>query len=351
MKKSAIAVAVAAVLAAPVALAEVSISGGLQAELRSVDGDGGMRDGLYATDGGEYTSENGGSYGFIKFSASEDLGDGLKAIAMWNGAVNVGDSNAAGGMAGRDSYVGLSGGFGTVLAGTLSTPYKSSTVGWDPLVMTSLQARGNGGMSDLHNGYASNAIAYAGTFGAAKVVAAIVLDEGNDPTNATDTNGEHAMSFSVNAPVGPVELAVAHVAADKFSDVNNLGLGATATLVGASTFNDLSATKVGVKWVSGDLTVAGQYEMLTINTIDPTVVNVNVSYKMGNNILVASVGQTDWDVANTDETTYMAVAVKHAFSKNTTGWVGYRSTDVGNLYAPAPDQDETSLSAGLRVAF
>ena len=397
MKKSVIAAAVAAVLVVPtVAMADVSISGGLQAELRSVGGDvptssllrenGTLKKGLYASDAGEVANQNGGSYGFLKFSASEDLGNGLKALAMWNGNVNVGDSNAAGGMTGRDSYVGLAGGWGAVLAGTLSTPYKSSTVGWDPFVTTSMQARGSGGMSDAQNGYASNALAYAGSFGGVKVVAAMVLDEGQTKLNgdgsvdstAKTTNGKNAISFSVNAPVGPVELAVAYVDASKFSDIKNLGLSDTAAIAqlfpkdgsGAqiNSLDTLTATKVGVKWNSGPWTVAGQYEMLELKSytggataaalagkdIKPTVAYLTASYAMGNNTLSAAYGSTKWDlpssVGTTDDTKYEAIGLFHHFSKTTSAFVGYRNTDQGKQLGKTVGV-ENSLSVGMRMAF
>jgi len=382
MKKNVIALAVAAAMAAPLAAqAEVSISGGLQAEVVSVGGDGGsapaadmvlggggQSTGLYAADGGQFGKESGGSYGYLKFSASEDLGGGMKALAMWNGVANVGDGHAAGGITGRDSYVGLTGGFGTVLAGTLATPYKSSTVKWDPFLATSLQARGNGGMTDLQNGYASNALAYANKFGPATVVLALVLDEGADAAgDATKTNAEHAKALSVNAPVGPVEVAFAYVDASKFSDIRNLGLGTTADQIidvtnaaapgtfaaGAAIAGDtVTATKVGVKWNSGAITVAGQYEMLAIKAdaigldIQPTQMYLTASYAMGANTVSAGYGSFGWDISGADDTTYMAVGVKHAFSQKTSATVGYRATDTGNLAGA-----ENVFSAGLRVGF
>lgn len=368
MKKNVIALAVAAAMAAPLAAqAEVTVSGGLQAEVVNVGGDavGGQKTGLYAADGGEYGKESGGSYGFLKFSASEDLGGGMKALAMWNGVANVGDTSAAGGISGRDAYVGLTGGFGTVLAGTLATPYKSSTVSWDPFVTTSLQARGNGGMTDLHNGYASNALAYANKFGPATVVLALVVDEGTDPTDATKVKGEHAKSVSVNAPVGPVEVAFAYVDGSKFSDMNNLGLGATATLLGTATAETLTGTKLGVKWTSGAITVAGQYEALAIKTtgvdINPTQLYLTASYAMGANTVSLGYGTFGWDVSGVDDISYMAIGLKHAFSKTTSVHVGYRSTDLGNLPVNAGTgaidpagveaKAENVTSVGLRVGF
>jgi predicted porin len=339
MKKNVIALAVAAAMAAPLAAqAEVTVSGGLQAELRSVGGDGlSLEKGLYATDGGEFGSENGGNYGFIAFSAAEDLGNGLKAIAKWVGNIHVGDGSVAGGITGRDAYVGLSGGFGTVLAGTLSSPYKSSTAGWDPMLATSLQARGNGGMSVLHNGYVGNAVAYANKFGPATVVAAVVLDEGSEAPASDKTNGKHSVSFSVNVPVGPVEVAVAYLDASKNAD-----------LVGPAA-EDVKATKVGAKFAAGALTVAAQVELMD-KGFSPVAEKGNVayvtgSYAMGSNIFSAAYGRADKElVDNVNDATYTMVALNHKFSKATNVFVGYRNSDIA-------DVQENTVSAGLRVNF
>ncbi len=359
MKKNLIALAVAAAALPFAAVADVTVSGGLQAQLVSVGGDGAATPtGLYASDGGEFGSENGGSFGFIKFSASEDLGNGLTALAMWNGVANVGDSNAAGGISGRDAYVGLSGSFGTVLAGTLATPYKSSTVSWDPFVTTFMQARGNFGMSDAQNGYASNALAYANTFGAVKLVAAMVLDESVDPTDGTKAAGKHAMAFSLNVPFGPVEVALAMVNADEFTNIGNLGLGATASALGNNTLDTLTATKLGAKYSAGDLTIAAQTEMLTLEdaTAGVTTLDMDVnymyltgSYTVGANTFSAAFGNQTWKPAGGTETTdtYAALGMKHAFSKKVSAHLGYRASSVDTT----PSNDETMVGAGLVVKF
>lgn len=340
MKKNVIALAVAAAMTAPLAAqAEVNISGGLQAQLVNIGGDAASPDGLYATDGGEYAAENSGSWGFLKFSASEDLGGGLKALAMFNFATNVGDTDTAtGGSAGlgsRDSYVGLTGGFGTVLAGTMSSPYKSSTVKWDPFVTTFMQARGNLGMSTLHNGYHSNVVAYANKFGMAKVVAGIVLDENNDATATDSTSGNHGLTASVNVPVGPVEVALAYL------DVSEFGDGSANAVADKAT-----ATKIGVKYTAGAITVAGQHEALDDGLGDQTFTYVTGSYAMGANTFSASYGMNTMDTADLDNS-YFAIGMKHAFSKSTSAHVGYRVADTDS----AVDADETAFGAGLRVGF
>jgi predicted porin len=351
MKKNVIALAVAAALAAPLAAqAEVSITGGLQAEVVSVSGDSALANGLYAMDGMEYGKESSGSWGFLKFSASEDLGGGMKALAMWNAAINVGDGDATGGSAGfgqRDSYVGLTGGFGTVLAGTLSTPYKSSTVKWDPFLTTAAQARGSFGMNGkLHNGYVSNVLAYANKFGPATVVAAVVLDETADATDTTKTYGKNALSFSVNAPVGPVEVAFAYI------DASEMGVDGTPT---AQAAKNSTATKIGVKWASGPITVAGQYEMIDKGYFSggndgDNVIYVTGSYAMGANTFSAGIGQTtEKNTGGADDVVkaYTALGMKHAFSKTTSAHVAFRSSTNDD----AADNDESVITAGLRVGF
>jgi predicted porin len=204
------------------------------------------------------------------------------------------------------------------------------------MLATFAQARGNNGMSALHNSYAGNALAYANKFGSAKVVLAAVLDE--TAATADETNGENAYSFSVNVPVGPVEVAVAYV------DMSDFAAGAS----------DRAATKVGVKYTAGAITVAAQMEQIgkgfafTGNDGDD-VMYVTGSYAMGANTFSAAYGQnTVKTVGAGDEVdTYMMVGMKHAFSKNTSVHVAYRMTDDDN----AADLDETAIGAGLRVAF
>jgi predicted porin len=333
MNKNVIALAVAAAMAAPLAAqAEVKITGGLQAQIVSIDGDSAMPDGLYATDGGEYEGENTGNYGFLQFAASEDLGNGLKALAVYNMNISVGDSDGApvGGAApgGRDAYVGLSGGFGTVLAGTLTAPY-AMTKSWDPFVATFAQARGNGGMSSLHNSYAGNALAYANKFGMANVVLAVVLDETKE-AGEDATNGNHGTSFAVNMPVGPVEVALAYL------DISEFAAGA----------DKASATKVGVKYNAGAITVAAQHEMLDEGLGDQTFTYLTASFASGANTFSAAYGMNQDDASDLDHS-YMAIGMKHAFSKTTSVNVAYRMTDTDSDV----DADETAIGAGLRVAF
>lgn len=64
----------------------------------------------------------------LGFKGVEDLGNGLKAVFQFENGINV-DNSAAGTLNSRDTFVGLAGGFGTVIMGNLSTPYRSALAG------------------------------------------------------------------------------------------------------------------------------------------------------------------------------------------------------------------------------
>ena len=341
MKKNVIALAVAAAMAAPLAAqAEVTVSGVLQAELLQMSGD--TTEGMFL---------GGGKRGKLEFKASEDLGDGMKAIAKYGMNADV-DGKA---ISQRDAYVGLTGSFGTVLAGTMSNPYKSSTVSWDPFLETSAQARSGNGMSGLHNSYTSNAIAYANKFGMAKVVAAIVIDDATDDADPNATSGDHATSVSVNMPVGPVEVAIAYISTTdlgtnttyNITGLGDIGIDADGGLIttnstGSET-GDNVATKVGVKYTAGAIGVAFQYE--TIDTgVTTDYMYLNGTYAAGANTFAAAYGQKDNDGNSTD--TYMSAGMIHSFSKNTKAYVAY----VANAN-DAANTDTTAIAAGLRVGF
>ena len=348
MKKNIIALAVAGVLVAPLAAqADVTVSGQLQAEVVSVSSDDGAprAEGIYLQDASVYGVENSHTASAIFITASEDLGNGMKALAKYGFDPLMGNDGSAMGNK-RDAYIGLTGGFGTVLAGRMSSPYKTSTVKWDPFLATFMQARGNGGMSagaTGHGSYLDNVVAYANKFGMATVVAAVSFDE-TDADGDNTTEGNHAMTFSVNVPVGPVEVAVAYLDA---SD-----MGADGTVVANY---DAQETKVGVKYNAGAITVAGQYETRDNGlqggaTADgETFLYLTGSYAMGATTLSASYGQNTetFTVGDDMDHTYAAIGVKHAFSKGTSVYAGYRSTSPDT----AVSSDESVIGAGMRVKF
>jgi len=116
MQKKLIALALASLAGTAFAQSNVTIYGVADATFENVR----------ATDGGtagrDYVSRNriNSNSSYVGFKGVEDLGNGLKAVFQFENSVAL-DANV--GMAGaRDTFVGLSGGFGTVAAGLLTGP-------------------------------------------------------------------------------------------------------------------------------------------------------------------------------------------------------------------------------------
>jgi predicted porin len=245
----------------------------------------------------------------------------------------------------------LSGGFGTFLLGKMNTAYKSSTVKWDPFLATFMQARGNNGMSGAgHNGYASNVIAYANKFGPVTLVVAGALDESDDldadgnPGVDGEKDGDHAVTASVNAPIGPVELAVAYI------DTAGIGDG---TVDGT---DNIEAIKAGVKFATGAFTIAGQYETIDIGGTDFADLGfLTGSFTAGKNTFSLSLGATipEGQKANGDDkdpATYIALGAKHAFNKKVSTLIGVTQSEDNDFDS---DVDDNNLRAGIstRIKF
>src|SRR3990167_7479056 len=135
-----LAIAIGAAVATPAALAQSSVQlyGKLYPYLLSEKGSGATAVGapkatLAATPTGSnaITDTTGMEAGNsrIGFRGIEDLGDGLKAIFQLEGTVAV--DNGAGDLFSRDTFVGLTGGFGAVKMGSIDTIFKNygDTVG------------------------------------------------------------------------------------------------------------------------------------------------------------------------------------------------------------------------------
>ena len=342
MKKTLIATAVAAVMAAPAAMADITLGGQLQAEVVNASGDGvgGDGEGIYMSDGWEGGNPNKGNASAFFVKGNHDIGNGLTGLYKLNINPKFGDSLDD--LGGRDAFVGLKGGFGTVLLGKMNTAYKSSTVKWDPFLATFMQARGNGGMTGAgHNGYASNVLAYANKFGPATLVAAVALDETSDnPDGDDDLDGDHALTASINVPVGPVELALAYV--------DTAGIG--ATIDGT---DNIEAVKVGLKYGGGDqgpLTLAAQYEMVDKGA-DALLDQIFVTggYQFGANTVSLSYGMTQPD-ADGDDGTYLALGLNHAFNKSVSTLIGVTKTDNAD-FSDDTDDDYTVAGLSMRVKF
>jgi len=109
--------AIAAALVAPAAaMADATVFGKVHMIVQNYD------------NGSDSTWSTDSVFSRVGVKGSEDLGDGLKAVYHLEFGVNP---DASGTLSNRNQFVGLAGGFGTVLAGRHDTPLKMSQGSFD----------------------------------------------------------------------------------------------------------------------------------------------------------------------------------------------------------------------------
>lgn len=229
-------------------------------------------------------NDGGLSQSRIGVSVKEDLGAGLSAFAVIEGAVAL-DTGAGGLNANRKSVVGLSGDFGAVSLGRQNTPLENT-------IENTIDAQGNSAFSAVY-------AAVGGTAAAAGVTmntydnsvrydspnfdgfsGAVQLNFGENKTATTSAG--RGVSLNLTYANGPVAVAFAHQSdkigfggtTDRTTTVGgsydfgpaklNLGYGRTTDVIGT---NDGRALSVGVTVPVGAFTVIGQYANAKVSNI------------------------------------------------------------------------------------
>ncbi len=326
MKKTLLALAVAGVVAAPAAMADVTVYGLAHVSLDNVSGDLLTEQGLAVTSRASR----------VGVKAAEDLGGGLTAVAQMEWQVDMADNGGAGNLTSRNQIVGLAGGFGTVAVGRHDTPYKMSTGSLDVFADTAADYNTIIGATGLEN-RASNAVAYLSPdFNGLSFQAAIVAADLDTDADGEDDNTADATSVAVQYKAGPLFLAAAM---ESFEDEASDG------------GDGHSGTRLGVGYDAGVAKIGFVYE--TASNIgaaddDYTAWLVNAAIPFGgSNAIIAEYGVGEFDDAD-DETTLMAVGVAHNFSKSSSAYVAYGNVAVD---AGPVDDDSSILTAGMVVKF
>lgn len=259
---------------------------------------------------------------------SEDLGNGLKALYLVEFQLNpdqAATTNPT--ITGRDQWVGLKGGMGTIKFGTMSSNYKQMGGKVDPLYRTVLEGRGflNIQSSMLHGGggitrgRSTDTVQYASPeMGGMQLVLNTTLQGVTSPND--ETNG---LGFRYEGK--------GFVAYFDWIDVD---IGATSE----------SATKVGGKFKAGPVTIGAQFESAEdVTGGDYMFLSANYGIDSNNEVILTA-GNYAAKAANSDSTG-VAVAYNHKLSKQTNVYVGYgdRSDDVG------PGESNTTF--GIRKKF
>ncbi len=277
MQKKLIALAVAGLASAGAfAQSNVTIYGVADVSFESVKADNAADNGNDVASRSRVNSNS----SLLGFKGSEDLGNGLKALFQFESTVNLANSQNAntsgvtpsgsnytsGSLFGtqRDSFVALSGNFGTVLGGYVSTPYRSIVTGFDVVPGSAGSGSSNGvfgkATGDVNLVFRTNAIAYASpSFNGFSGVIAYVPNAGKSTDQTTNDNNvnPYGWNLALNYANGGLKLAYSYL---KLNDVGVGGLNAEdhkANLLAASyDFGQGTTLSAMYQHFKGDVTIA-----------------------------------------------------------------------------------------------
>ncbi|MDR9498937.1 MAG: porin [Hydrogenovibrio sp.] len=362
MKKNIVALAVASAIAAPVAMADAPTVYGklnMAVEQFSVDQANGDKD---KTASGTKINSIASRMGI---KGSSDLGNGLKAVykvefglAPDGNGKNSSNSDA---LTNRNQYLGLAGGFGTVLLGRHDTPLKMSQPKDffnDGTADFKKMTGEMGAMNASGEIRASNVLAYVSpSFGGVKLVAALSPQE--DGTNSnTDDESQITDFYSVAAMYGSKKEGLYLAAAmDKASDayVGDRADGAD---------QDATHVRVSAQYAMGGLIANAMYQDFSGDALSADNTNGNegntltggVAYKIGKFMPKLAVTQVNRDKAD-DGTKYedslnWAAGVNYSLGKKTTAYFDYSKIEhKGSNDFEDSKAEETAFSVGMIHKF
>lgn len=287
----------------------------------------GVADVYYARMSGDgYKSYNAVNHGGLSgsrigFKGSEDLGNGLKAIFQTELAYNQADN---GGLTStRQSYVGLAGSFGAIVAGRLQTP--GYYVGkFDSLASAAISPQailaGAMGTTIAPSSMArlNSAVAYLSPdFGGfTAVVAASASNFGSEQTKLTDSNAdEGAYALGLNYAIGPVAVGFVH------HNVQNFG---------GDPDTDIKENMLGASYNLGFMSILGSYQDSKVKDSDKNkLYQIGVVVPVGAGNIHAALGSLKMAGDDNDSKSY-TIAYTHGLSKRTTAYAGYNVTSNDN---------------------
>lgn len=356
MKKSLIALAVAGAFAAPAfaATGNVDVYGVVSVAIEDTDVTGSD---LAVVD----------KVSRIGFKGSEDLGGGLKAIwQIEQGLTAAGSGVGTGTLASRNTFVGLSGDFGTFLMGRHDTPYKLGTGSLDPFSDTAADYNNGcivGCINAVHDYRSPQAIAYISpTWSGFHFAAAAIAT--NDAANLNSTDTFDALSVTgvyVNGPLfgslsyQSVEEASAGLGGNadvqKILVAGGLVVPAGSTVAAAATaalagFGS-DAWKLGLGYTFGDAKVGFIYENVDVDVVNDEITTwaLNGVYNMGPIALKAAYYSQDAMGVDADA---WSIGADYSLSKRTTAYAVY--TDSSSDADPVI-VDKSTWGLGLKHSF
>lgn len=262
----------------------------------------------------------------LGFKGTEDLGNGLKAVFQFEGGVSLDTGLST--FSARDTFVGLAGGFGTVVAGNLTHPIRAfgAKVDQNPGA-TGIAFAGSifGEVNGVKTGTddrASNTLAYVSpSFNGFSATAAYVNGENKKNAeqngNASITSNQWQLAGQYDN--GPLFVGIGYHEAKDPQVASALG-AAPATGVGYG--DKLKATRIAATYkLPSNTTLAALWDQQKYTT----------SPALGNGV---DTKRTAWFVGATQEFGNIAAYLQYARANNLTGTndTGARLWTIGADY-------------------
>jgi predicted porin len=334
---------------------------------------------------------------------SEDLGGGLSAVYQYEFAVDVTEGGNFDN-SNRPKFVGLKGGFGTLTLGTQETPYyhvagitdifnsgKTFTgTAWlggsfngKMLDLSGNTSRGSGSLvradnsiyytTPDFNGFSGEALLVMNGAKRITEVQGQKLTFENNPSNDIDL-----WNIAAKYSNGPFFAGVSYIKLNGSTDYSDK-FGTNPPPINRTVSFDLDQWVAGLGYNSGPFSVGFIYEQGTLNEFglrsnmsfnsvrwggdDATNYYLSGSYTFGNNMISAAFGQLDPGTNGSNKIDNYVLGYQYNLSKRTRLWAEYigRSTDPSapykqvsdtqNVYVLSPYGDQNAVSIGTRVDF
>jgi predicted porin len=342
------------------------------------------------------SQDQGNSY--IGFRGSEDLGGGLKAIFQIEQNAPVDEGGGI--FASRDSFVGLTGGFGTVRLGNMDTVWKRLG---DPMSILGVSSgniqsssnmiakAGFSGSATTFNIRQANSFAYESpTFGGVQLLVQYSPDEnkgsaqGATGTASTTTKNTYLASYGAKYEVGGLYLALAQEIHHDFfagstGTFNNAAIKSAAGTLGNDVHSKDVATRASASYEFGSTKVGGDVGQIeyketggvagTFEKYKHNVWLVGVQQKFGNltaalNYAKSAAGTCSLNggvacTATGLDGRLIAAGLGLSYSKRTMVFALAARIDNGNSAqydnlangTPSPGADSTQFAVGVSHSF
>lgn len=300
----------------------------------------------------------------LGFRGTEDLGNGLKALFTIETALQM-DANNTTGAAGsqatsgvfgmnRQSYIGLSGGFGTVVAGRLQTPVSDFYSKYAPLggsgtldpVLQVQEEVGAAGSTDR----VDNAVAFVSPNFSGLTMKAAYAFVGELKTDAAADTKQSATVLAADYDNGPLSVGgVYRVLGDSKNNTTTNNDGNKQWSLGAS-YNFGVAKAFGTYQSAKFDTAGDKYKTYSLG--------VAVPVSAAGTVVASYAVSKDSNLATDTGAKGYTLAYTHGFSKRTTGYAGYtvldgrkdQAVNLGGVTAGL-DKKSSGFALGLRHSF